>query len=723
MTAGGLNIFLAPLLVWRVSASGRSPIAFRTGDHASQGWRVSEEACDGDVQFTLFLKQQGLDKLNAAFRAVSEPDSPSYRKYLSKEEVDKMVSSSAEASADVTAWLGDHGIPKSSIDVNADSIAVKTDCTRASSLFEAPFRRYSSDTSAHSPLLLHGVATIPMHLSDHVDFVMGISELWHGRPRSFSTRRSRKYQSSDDMDLKVTPKLLQKYYGVPEDETNAAPEKNLQSVAAFDDYFSQGALEAFYANMSASAPTLQVVGIDCLKHYDKKMCDQVESDLDVQYMTAMAGMGSVQTLFHASNTSDGWVLAKSENLLKLSPVPYVFSVSYGWAELKQCDLDVMVCFKLGYQAQQYVDRTNVNFQKLAVMGTTIFVSDGDDGAQGVQPSGWDPLDLDHWCPGEYTCYPRPEKNSKCGEVLLHNVTSGKKCVWPVGHMSDSCSWLFLGDFYQDDDIEKALKSANPSCNLQFFIDSSYNTHMYSECECSKLSLTHKDVISESFADTTSKPMFFADFPTSSPYVTSVGATVFKTTDGKSISAEHAASIKDGAIITTGGGFSAMAPTPDYQKEDIKQYIAGSTPKPPAASYNSTGRGYPDITLNGHNYQVFYPAKDDTADCPCTQGGVDGTSASSPAVAGMVSLINGHLLAAGKGPVGFLNPLLYKAHAEDPSIFNDITVGDNSCTRDYCMIHGYTAGKGWDPVAGLGSINYAKLKAYVLKQPTTEEVIV
>merc|ERR1712048_1286998 len=125
------------------------------------------------------------------------------------------------------------------------------------------------------------------------------------------------------------------------------------------------------------------------------------------------------------------------------------------------------------------------------------------------------------------------------------------------------------------------------------------------------------------------------------------------------------------------------------------------------------RGYPDITLNGHNYQVLYSSQDDTISCPCKQGGVDGTSASSPASAGLFSLINGHLLAAGKTQLGFLNPLLYAAHKADPSIFNDITIGDNKCTRDFCMQYGYEAGEGWDPVGGLGSIDYTKLKNYIL----------
>ena len=38
---------------------------------------------------------------------------------------------------------------------------------------------------------------------------------------------------------------------------------------------------------------------------------------------------------------------------------------------------------------------------------------------------------------------------------------------------------------------------------------------------------------------------------------------------------------------------------------------------------------------------------------------DGTSASSPAFAGMISLINNKLLNEGANPIGPLNPLLYK----------------------------------------------------------------
>jgi len=689
---------------------------------------------DDPIRFTVYMKQQNLDELRATFHSVSDPQSPSYGQFLTKADVDNLVRTSPEAVAAVSAWLADHDIMQPSVDVRADTLVVHTNCGNASRLLAVPFYHYEHlswehGNSDHSQPLFFGAATIPQELDEHIDFIGGISELWNGKLRRPRAMPHVGVGSSAAVDFNVTPKLLRHYYNVPEDETNVSPERNYQAVVAFDDYFSEGALTQFYATTDGglgSPPHVDVMGIDCLN--DPKPCDQVESDLDVQYMTAMAGRGTVKTLFHNANTSDGWVLGFTENALQLSPLPMVFSISYGWAELKQCDLSIEVCSKLGYETKQYVDRTNTNFQKLAVMGASVLVSDGDDGAQSVQPAGWDPLDMSHWCGGDssWTCYPKT--SSKCGEVVLHNITTGDKCVYPVGHMSDECSWLFLGDFYQSDTIEKALKAANPSCHLDFFLDGSYNSHMYSECPCEALQpISHRGVVTEvlSLDVDATKRIFMPDFPTSSPFVTSVGATVFKGTDGTSVNSEHAASIKDGAIITTGGGFSAMADTPSWQVEAVNAYNSGSAPKPPSGTYDSTKRGYPDITLNGHNYQV-YSAKDNGVQCPCEVDGVDGTSASAPATAGLISMINGHRLAAGQSPLGFLNPLLYRAHTADPSIFNDVTVGDNACTRDYCMVYGFTAGNGWDPVAGLGSLNYVKLKEYALSSTglgTPKEVFV
>jgi len=205
--------------------------------------------------------------------------------------------------------------------------------------------------------------------------------------------------------------------------------------------------------------------------------------------------------------------------------------------------------------------------------------------------------------------------------------------------------------------------------------------------------------------------FFADYPAASPYITSVGATQ----GPESAQPEVGCSSSTGAIITSGGGFSTIWSTPSYQQSVVTAYLGQNTTgtMPPAnGGYNAAGRGYPDIALLGHNYNV-------------ADGGgliqVDGTSCSTPTAAGIISLINGARLAAGKTTVGFLNPALYSIQASTPNAFNDITSGINNCGENTgfgasCCAYGFPAVKGWDAMTGLGSLNAANLMAAWLALP-------
>merc|ERR1712157_171340 len=118
----------------------------------------------------------------------------------------------------------------------------------------------------------------------------------------------------------------------------------------------------------------------------------------------------------------------------------------------------------------------------------------------------------------------------------------------------------------------------------------------------------KGVISKPFEQSTTARIFFSDFPTGSPYVTSIGATILQSNDGSTVSAEEGASIGNGAIITTGGGFG-ISEQGEWQKDAVSQWATGSGPKPPSWSYDASTRGYPDATLAGHNYQVYYHGDD------------------------------------------------------------------------------------------------------------------
>lgn len=83
--------------------------------------------------------------------------------------------------------------------------------------------------------------------------------------------------------------------------------------------------------------------------------------------------------------------------------------------------------------------------------------------------------------------------------------------------------------------------------------------------------------------------------------------------------------------------------------------------------------------------------------------LDGTSAASPAAAGVLTLVNDALIAAGKPVLGFMNPWLYK---QGYKAFTDITSGSAiGCNRD-----GFAAKPGWDPASGFGTPQFKKILA-------------
>ena len=113
------------------------------------------------------------------------------------------------------------------------------------------------------------------------------------------------------------------------------------------------------------------------------------------------------------------------------------------------------------------------------------------------------------------------------------------------------------------------------------------------------------------------------------------------------------------------------------------------------------RGFPDISANGANYGkytrprkvMFNLTHSSVIAIDGTFGLVFGTSASSPTLGSILTLINQARFDIGKGSIGFINPTAY-AH---PGVFNDITQGGNQG----CGTPGFSSAPGWDPVTGLG----------------------
>ncbi|KAJ7482844.1 family S53 protease [Mycena galericulata] len=170
----------------------------------------------------------------------------------------------------------------------------------------------------------------------------------------------------------------------------------------------------------------------------------------------------------------------------------------------------------------------------------------------------------------------------------------------------------------------------------------------------------------------------AAFPADCPFLTAVGSV-------------HGTAPETASTFSS-GGFSNYFSTPSYQADAVSAFLTaqGTTNK---GLFNASGRGYPDVSAQGENVDIVSGG---------TTEGVDGTSCSSPIFASVIALINDQLAAAGNPPLGFLNPWLYA----NPSMLNDVTTGSNPG----CGAKGFTARAGWDPVTGLGTPNFAKMKA-------------
>jgi tripeptidyl-peptidase-1 len=104
----------------------------------------------------------------------------------------------------------------------------------------------------------------------------------------------------------------------------------------------------------------------------------------------------------------------------------------------------------------------------------------------------------------------------------------------------------------------------------------------------------------------------------------------------------------------------------------------------------------------------------------------GTSASGPIVAGLVALLNADRLDAGKPSLGLANPLFYQVAAANAGAFKPIGAGtgggsnSNQCDSEptyACCDRGLLEASGWDPLSGLGSMNYAALARRSLQVAT------
>lgn len=190
---------------------------------------------------------------------------------------------------------------------------------------------------------------------------------------------------------------------------------------------------------------------------------------------------------------------------------------------------------------------------------------------------------------------------------------------------------------------------------------------------------------DSGAYSSSTPVFY---PADDPYVTAVGGTDLNTNGAGGSWASETAWIGSGGGTSTNG-----LGIPSYQQ------LAGVIN---SANGGSTAlRNVPDVAAEANTDNYF------CANGGCFEG-VGGTSLSAPRWAGFMALVNQQAAMNGRGPIGFLNPIIYAMGigSNYNSTFHDIVSGNNGdgSGKSYNAVAGYDLVTGWGSPNGPALIN-------------------
>ncbi|PSR77407.1 putative protease S8 tripeptidyl peptidase I [Coniella lustricola] len=619
------------------------------------------------------LTQSNLEAAQDQLLRISDPASPDYGKHWTSEQVIEFFQPSTEAIDAVTHWLVDEGIEKVTHSDNKAWLAFDAPACLVEALLHTEYYEHF-DTVSGVAMPACDEYHVPKHIQHHIDYITPGVKLM--APMDMEARGHMKYKSR--VKRIDRPSMA---------AATAAPVSANNSLTTCGAGMTPACIAAIYSippgDKSDASNSLGIFETD-LQFWDQAALN----DFFARYSPQVP-----QDTHPTDYLIDGGV-AKTSN------------VSLALIDGPEAVLDIEVAYPLVWPQQiKIYDADDIRIQSWyndtwswgfntfldAIDGSyctyTAYNETGD--LVGLDPTYPDPL------PGGYN------GTLQCGVFEPTNVISisygGTEAAFPIAYQKRQCNeYLKLG-----------LQG------VTFVFGSGDNG------VAERVSFTESDA-------TCIGPeglIFNPSWPSTCPYVTSVGATYIPT--GQTIyDPEWAAVFANEPEETSGGGFSNVFGAPEYQRNATDRFFATHSPDYPYYSslvpeennpalpnvtalagstggrYNRIGRGYPDVSALGNNITIGI-GKGEFLN-------VAGTSASTPIFASIINRINEERLAVGKTAVGFVNPTLY-AH---PQMFNDITKGNNTG----CDGGGFNAVQGWDPVTGLGTPKYPRMLDVFLNLP-------
>lgn len=294
------------------------------------------------------LRQRDGHILQDHLDRVSDVRSPEYGQWLAPEDIMRILAPPLVEQQQVLAWLESYDV----VDVRNYGDAIKFKAS-------AQVRRemFGSVTGY----------TIPRHLQHIVEFVeLSASPPRHAAPRA---------RVSATVDNRFAGReALARLYNFSRDLPAAAAQRTA-SVGVVE-FLGNGGFQ------DADVNALQIWNDQPLRNVSHVVGINegldVESELDVQMLAQVAEDSAAVASWYWS--SPHWLYAFAVDFYNTPDIPAVVSMSWGWAEDRQCD--IIDCLSANLTSQAYVARVNQEFLKLALRGVTVVASSGDAGAPG-----------------------------------------------------------------------------------------------------------------------------------------------------------------------------------------------------------------------------------------------------------------------------------------------------------------------------------------------------
>jgi tripeptidyl-peptidase I len=330
----------------------------------------------GYIHEVIFMIQpKNVDELMRTLDDVSDPKSVNYGQHLTRQEVTELTANPDSRDA-ILAYLAFKNVTAVEETLNGDYITASAPISTWENMFNNKFFMFQQTqvTGDVSVLVRAEKYSLPAVLSPHVMHVLRavdiplVTRKGDIVPEKFQKASLRKLQQENlrkkfnaQSDLNVvTPQKIKDFYNVTDHVGSSQSTQALY--ASGGQNFSPKDLTKFqqeYGLLVQSPATVGGYTNDTLCVMDPSSCG--ESNIDVQYIMAASPV-SPTTLWYFPGDFTDWLIAVANT----PNPPLVLSISYGSQEALVTSGDH--------------DAFDIQAMKLGVMGVTIVVASGDDGA-------------------------------------------------------------------------------------------------------------------------------------------------------------------------------------------------------------------------------------------------------------------------------------------------------------------------------------------------------